>query len=87
MAIFSILAPRMAFILHIMIVLNVIQHLPALQGLKGSFNNLKNAFLNDPKSQKEVFGQFLEFRLLGRLDIPYYDSTKRVPSFCNVTRS
>ena len=53
----------------------------------GSFKNQKNAFLNDPKSQKEVFGHFLEFGLLDRLDIAYCDSTKCLPTFGNVTRS
>ena len=30
----------------------------------GSFKNQKNAFLNDPKSQKRGFGHFLDLGLL-----------------------
>ena len=36
---------------------------------EGSFKSHKNAFLNDPKSQKEVFGHFLDFGMMDRLDI------------------
>ena len=39
------------------------------------------------KAQKEVFGRFLEFGLLDRLDIAYCDRTKCFPTFGNVTRS
>ena len=38
----------------------------------GSFKNHKNAFLNDPKCQKQGF---LDLGLVDRLDIAYYDST------------
>ena len=56
-----------------MIELNVFQHLATLPGPAESFKDHENAFLNDPKSQKEVFGHFLEFGLLDRLDIAYCD--------------
>ena len=39
------------------------------------------------RAKKEVFGHFLEFGLLDRLDIAYYDSTKWFPTFHNVTSS
>ena len=39
----------------------------------GSFKNHKNAFLNDPKSQKRGF---LDLGLMDRLDIAYDDRTK-----------
>ena len=39
------------------------------------------------KAKNEVFGHFLEFGLLDRLDIAYCDSTKCFPTFGNVTRS
>ena len=39
------------------------------------------------RAKKEVFGHFLEFGLLDRLDIAYCDSTKCFPTFGNVTRS
>ena len=38
-------------------------------------------------AKKEVFGHFLEFVLLDRLDIAYCDRTKCFPAFGNVTRS
>ena len=39
------------------------------------------------KAKNEVFGHFLEFGLLDRLDIAYFDSTKCFPTFSNVTTS
>ena len=39
----------------------------------GSFRSHKNAFLNDPKGQKQGF---LDLGLLDRLDIAYDDRTK-----------
>ena len=45
-------------ILHIVILLNVFQLLATLPGHEGSFKNHKNAFLNDPKSQKRRFWPF-----------------------------
>ena len=43
---------------HIVIVLNVFYHSTMLPGQVGSFKNQKNAFLNDPKSQKRGFWPF-----------------------------
>ena len=37
---------------------NVSQHLGVVTGHAGSFKNQKNAFLNDPKSQKRGFWSF-----------------------------
>ena len=45
-------------ILHIVIVLNVYQLSAMLPGQAGSFRNQKNAFMNDPKSQKGGFWPF-----------------------------
>ena len=59
-----------------MIVLNVFQLLARLPGHGGSFKSHKNAFLNDPKSQKEVFGHFLEFGRSDMLHTAYFDCTK-----------
>jgi len=71
-------------ILHIVIVLHVFQLSATLPGHEGSFKDHKNAFLNDPKSQKkEFFDHFLEFGLLDRLDIGYCDSTKCFPILGN----
>ena len=53
--------------------------------LAESFKNHKNAFLNDPKTQKEVFGHFLKFCLLDPLDIASCDCTKCFPTFLVVT--
>ena len=39
------------------------------------------------RAKNEVFGRFLEFGLLDRLDIAYCDSTKRFLTFGIVTRS
>ena len=39
----------------------------------GSFKNQKNAFLNDPKGQKQGF---LDLGLLDRFDIAHDDITK-----------
>ena len=39
------------------------------------------------RAKKEVFGHFLEFSLLYRLDIAYCDSTKCFTTFGNITRS
>ena len=55
---------------------NVFQLWTTLLGHEGSFKDHKNAFLNDPKSQKRGFGHFLKLGLLDRLDITYSDSTK-----------
>ena len=56
-------------ILHIMIELNVVQHLATLPDHDRSFEALKNAFLNDPKRQKKFFGHSLQFCLVDPLDI------------------
>ena len=52
-------------ILHIVIVLNVFDHFATLPGHAGSFKNQKNAFLNDPKSQKRGFWSFSAVRTAG----------------------
>ena len=69
LAIFSSLVPPIVLILYIMIVLNAFQHSTTLPDHEGSIKCHKNAFLNDSKSQKVVFGHFLDFGLSDRLDI------------------
>ena len=69
LAIFLSLVCWIDLILHIVIVLNVYQLSAMLPGQAGSFKNHKNAFLNDQSDISEVFGHFLEFGLLDRLDI------------------
>ena len=66
LAIFWTLVCWVDLILHIVIGLNVFQHLQ-------SFKSRKNPFLNDRKCQK---GGFLDFGLLDRLDIAYDNRTK-----------
>ena len=83
-AIFQSLVCQIDLILCIVTVLNVFQHQATLPGHEGSFKDHKNAFLNDPKSQKRGFGHFLEVVLLDRLDIAYCESTKCFPTLGNV---
>ena len=58
LAVFLSLVCWIDFILHIVIVSNVFQLSAALPGHEGSFKKYKNAFLNDPKSQKRGFWSF-----------------------------
>ena len=58
LAIFLSLVCWIDLILHIVIVLNVFQLSATLPGHVGSFKGHKNAFLNDPKSQKRCFRPF-----------------------------
>ena len=69
------------------IALNEFQHSATLPDHGGSFKDLKYPFWMIQKAKNEVFGHFLEFGLLDRLDIAYCDSTKCLPTFGNVTRS
>ena len=82
LAIFWSLVCWIDLILHIVIVLNVFQLLAALPVCEGSFKSHKNAFLNDQTAKKEVFGHFLEFGLLDRLDNAYCDCTRWFKQFC-----
>ena len=58
LAIFLSLVCWIDLILHIVIELNVFQLSPMLPGHEGSFKDIKNAFLNDPKAQKRGFWLF-----------------------------
>ena len=60
LAIFLSLVCWIDLMLHIVIVLNVFQPSAMLSGHVESFKDHKNVFLNDPKSQKKVFGHFLD---------------------------
>ena len=84
LAIFLSLVCWIDLILHIAIVLNVYQLSAMLSGQARSFKNQKNAFLNDPKSQKRGF---LDICLLDRLDIAYYDRTKCFLTFGQDSRA
>ena len=87
LAIFRSLVCWADLILHIMIELNVFQHLPTSPGRKGSVKIRKKHFWMIQRAKIEVFGHFLEFGLLDRLDIAYCDRTKCFPTFGNLTRS
>ena len=50
----------------------------------GSFKSHQNAFLNDPKCQKQGF---MDLQLVDWLDIAYYDTNKRFLTFGILTRS
>ena len=58
LVIFCSLICWMDLTLHNVIVLNVFQHSTTLPDHEGSFKCHKNAFLNDPKSQKRGFWPF-----------------------------
>ena len=58
LAIFRSLVWCIDLILHIVIELNVFQHLATLPGHEGSFKDHKDAFMNDPKGQKRGFRPF-----------------------------
>ena len=58
LVIFCSLVCWVDLILHIVKVLNVFQLSAILPGHVGSFKGHKNAFLNDPKSQKRCFWPF-----------------------------
>ena len=64
-----------------MIEFNVYQHLETVPGHEGSFKNHKMPFWMIQSAKKEFFGRFLDLGLLDRLDIAYYDWTKRFPTF------
>ena len=57
------------------------------QVMKDHTKIVKMLFWMIQKSKNEVFGYFLEFGLVDRLDIAYCERTKCFPTFGNVTRS
>ena len=56
-----------------------------LPGQEIPFKNHKNAFLNDPKGQKQIFGRFKDFGQLDRLHIAYCDKSSCLSTSSNVT--
>ena len=57
------------------------------QVMKDHAKIVKMLFWMIQTPKKEVFGYFLEFGLLDRLDIAYYERTKCFPIFSKTTRS
>ena len=58
LAIFLSLVCWIDLISQIVVVLDILQHLSTLPCHEGSFKDHKNAFMNDPKSQKGGFWPF-----------------------------
>ena len=75
LAIFLSLVCWIDLILQIGVVLNVFQLSAMLPGHEGSFKDHKYPFWMTQKAKKEVFGPFIEFGLLNRLDVAYCDGT------------
>ena len=84
---FSSLVGRMDFILHILIVLNILNDSVMVSFMLDHSKIRKTHFWMIQRAKKEVFGYFLKLGLLDRPDIAYFDSTKWCPKFYNVTRS
>ena len=78
------LVTPMDFILHIFIILNGLNNLAMICIMRDHSKITKNAFLDDPNSQK--WG-FLDLGLMDRLDIAYDERTICFPTFGNTTRS
>ena len=87
LAIFLSLVHRINLILHILTILNGLNNLAMIWLMLDHSKIRKMHFWMIQRAKKEVFGRFLEFGLLDWLDIAYWDSTKCVPVFGNVTRS
>ena len=87
LAIFLSLVHRINLILHILTILNGLNNLAMIWLMLDHSKIRKMHFWMIQRAKKEVFGHFLEFGLLDRLDIADCDSTKCFPTFGNVTRS
>ena len=74
-------------ILHILTILNGLNNLAMIWLMLDHSKIRKKHFWMIQRAKIEVFGHFLEFGLLDRLDIADCDSTKCFPTFGNVTRS
>ena len=86
-AVFLSLVDRINLILQILMILNDPNNFGHDIAYAGSFKNHKMHFWMIQRAKNEVFGHFLEFGLLDRLDTAYCDSTKCFPTFGKVTRS
>ena len=84
LAVFWTLVSWINLILHVVIELYAFEHSAPIPDHVGSFKSHKNAFLNDPKSQKRGF---LDLGLMDRLDIAYFVRTECFPTFGTTTRS
>ena len=78
------LVTPMDFILHIFIILNGLNNLAMICIMRDHSKITKNAFLDDPNSQKRGF---LDLGLMDRLDIAYDKRNICFPTFGNTTRS
>ena len=87
LAIFSSLVHPVSSILHILIKLNGLNNLATISLMLDHSKIRKMHFWMIQSAKKEFFGHFLEFGQLDRLDIADCDSTKRFPTFGNVTKS
>ncbi len=87
LAVFSSLVLWINLILHILIRLNGLNNLAIISLILDHSKITKMHFWMIQWAEIEVFGHFLEFGLLCRLDIAYCDGTKCFLTFGNVTRS
>ena len=76
----------MDFILHILVVLNALNILATISLMLDHSKITKTHFWMIQRAKIEVFGHFLEFGLLDRLDIAYGDIIKCFSTFGNLTR-
>ena len=74
-------------ILQIVIEVNVLKHSARLTDHEGSFKYHKNAFLNDPNSQKWGFWPFSAVCLLERLDIAQFCTNRYFTTWGIMSRS
>ena len=79
------LAPRMAWILHVMIKLNGLNNSAMVLLMLDHSKITKMHIWMIQIAKKEVFGHFLEFGLLDRLDIACFDSTECLTSLTWLT--
>ena len=76
LAIFSILVARIASISHMIVVLNVSQHVAVVLGHAYLIKYAHCAQIVQKRAKNEVFGHFLDFGRSDRLDIAYDGSPK-----------
>ena len=91
LAVFLSLVCWINLISHIVIVINVCQHVyifrQCYQIVKNIQKSQKMHLWMIQSVKKEVFGHYLDFGMLDQLDIAYCDSTKCFLTFGNIARS